>query len=216
MEHTNNVKLDGKQAATFLGISYSAYTKLVARYFPELETYISKEKGDGKKRKTHITKQGLVLLATLKNESRPNQYKKEVTATFRNEEIQEAKVALVEKVSQPSLPAEYLNDPVIAMRMEQIKMSNDIKELKEWKDSISEDLESKPLDSQQRAFMNSKVRGLGFALGVDISRVWSKLHKNMNKATINDYKFLDYKPTMDLLKEWYRGYNVEWEADELI
>jgi len=211
MENNENVKLTGREASKLLGIGYSSYTRLLVNYKGELEPYLSKvQKGRGKAM-TYIEKKGLLILATLKNKGNNKVHSMQLA------DFKKSKVKLVEKATSISFPLEYLNDPIIALRVQIIENEKQLKELGYLTDNHEEriltlegDTENLPMTQGQRERLNERLRFFCANAKIQHSLVWRDLHDITGRRTLNDYVFADYKVALGRLRENYKLKNLKW------
>lgn len=181
--------LSFEEASSYLGITYKAFTKLI-RFNVDIKTrYVSKKHYKGRRRYV-ITKKGLFVLANVKDSGKGLKKRPQV-------DFSKSKQQLAERaIEATQFPAELLNDPVIKLRMDQLKMESRITKLEQ---AVIEPIQ-KYLTTEQREFMNERVRALSNKMNAPYGMIWSQLHRYMDKSNIDSYKFKDYKPAMKWIK----------------
>lgn len=198
-----------EEAAQKIGITYSAMIKLLNKptyqSIKENPQYMTKMR-IGKKRKFVINSQGLVVLTTMKDGSRSNQHedKKELSSL-----LHEGKKNVAEKAM---IPSNYMDDPVIAMRIEQMQVEKRVTGVEKELQRIKGIIESPHLTKGQRDRLNERVRYLAKEAGIGYSEIWTALHKALGRISLEEYEFEDYLPAIKCLKNLYYKCNVTWNS----
>lgn len=200
------------EGAQLMLITADTMRGLVKRHEQYLTQYISKQIHSCKvsgltRRMTVITKQGLVVLATLRNEK---------DKTVNDSRFVESKKEVAEKAieaSTPNLSAELLNDPFIQLRLKQLQQDKRMDTFEQKLEEVKVlAVEAPPTDlvTSQREFLNDRLRYYCQQTEMSHSYIWKKLHAYMCKESINDYKFGDFKPAIRYLKELYKSSHLDW------
>lgn len=207
-----------------LGISRSATQRLLSVYRSELAQHTEKLKKDGDyKPRRYLSETGLAKLMLLKDKARPGDSREKLyNATLNKlpQESNEAKkgitTAIVDRAAH-ALPEEYLNDPIIALR---IKMLESEKRLNQHDEALNNhegrlllmegDVGNDVMTPGQRERLNERVRCFAGSLGKPYSAVWRDLHDITGRRSIELYTFADYKIALSRLRELYNLYGLAW------
>jgi hypothetical protein len=187
------------EGAALLNISPSGLSHLLKKRDGFKEKYMFKARHKGRYR-TVITKEGLLVLGLSKDSFRGNTENGEVTSIIPQKE------ATTERM------IDYMKDPVIANRIEHLKLERRVEALE--KDLLP--MENDAMTPSQRNNLSERIRALvyqqygGDPDGSHFAGAWRYLHAQVGKNNINDYKREDYRVAKDFLKERYAQADLNW------
>lgn len=189
-----------KEAAQLLGITYSGLAHLLKTRPHLRDEYTFKMRYNGR-RKTVITKKGLLVIGQSKDTDRGNMNKVEAGSTFPQKEFMAKKII------------EMTDDPIISMRLKQLELEKEVQMLSQRVDKHDEtlgDVNNAEVTPLQRANLNDRVRGLAIKMNLTFSSAWRHLHNHIGKSSLDDYEFQDYARAMKFMKGLYKEARLPW------
>ncbi len=195
----NSEWLSLKEAAKIRGVSSSAIGQQL-RGHPLIREKHYKEIG----KTGYVSRDGLALLEFRKDAFRGNQHI-EKPMLLDDAKVAQDKTALA--------MAEFMKDPIIIMRMEQMKLAEQVNGLVRFQEQFQPMLEdATPVDitASQRQFLNERVRNLAIKSALPFGTVWGWVHDHVGKRPLESYVFEDYPIAAKFLKKIYSQYRLDW------
>jgi hypothetical protein len=192
-----------RKAAELKGVTSSAISHFL-RLHPVIRDAHYKKMG----KVGYVTRDGLALLEFRKSTYRGNQHEK-ATDERMLLDVQ-AKTA---QDQTALMMAELMKDPIVVMRMEQMKISarlDNVEKKLEIANRLLEDTTPLDLTASQRQFLNERIRALAIHCTVPFGIVWGWIHDQVGKRHVADYVFEDYAVAIKYLKKTYSYYNIPW------
>lgn len=204
-----------RAAAQTMGVSYSGLCKLLKKQPADFkEKYVCKMRSTGQKQ-THISHQGMVVLANMSDAFRGNQFQKVEVSSIKQkpkQKVAERAIANSNQLEDISLKALH------KMIGELIQSQQKILQVQEQQEQLSVriallegDTENSPLTSGQRDRINEKVRLLAHRTSFQHSAIWSALHKKVGRRSIKEYRFDDYQAAMKSLRGAFNKKDIPWD-----
>ena len=193
----NQEYLSMAEAANELGVTTSALRRWVKNNPEFNDKYTQKQYhyctiSDKQRRMTVILKSSLLVMGNIKNYPTSNQHlKRNAEHTFSKTKQKIAETAITATLSQPM-------QEQLSMLMEYVK------EQKSLEPPVS-------LTNGQREFLVERTRYYAIQTGITPSWVHSRLNKYVQRRSIDEYKFSDYKLAAKYLKEMYQASHLNWE-----
>lgn len=198
------------QAANKFRIDVKGMRKLYVRYSKYLGENIKQVISKGRTGKTiHINQQGLLILANLKNPANNSNRSSEASLQGKKKVVEIAIAAVTPSIDPVILQLQQL----MVVRQEQINQSKRIDTIETKIEEVKQlALVAPPIAmvTSQREFLNDRLRNFCAQSGMSHSYVWNRLHEYVGKYSINEYKFEDYKPAIQYLKQMYQDSNLIW------
>lgn len=194
--------IDMQEAAQIRGVSSSAISHALKKH-QEIKVKYTRRFG----RKMYITKEGFTILFNVQNVPRQTLNKDESGLIDRSQVRSQVKQKIAE------MAVANLNDPIIAMRLEQIRMQEQLSDLQAFKDKwepLLADTEPVGLTIGQRPLLVERVRRFCKQTEYPYERAWKVLHEHVGRKDLDHYKFTDYPKATQLLKQFYKQNNLEW------
>jgi len=188
------------EAADLLSITYSAIIHLLKTRPHIRDEYTFKMRYKGR-RKTVITRRGLLVLGQTKDSDRGNATKRDLASPFQQkEDIAKRIIAMAD-------------DPIISMRLKQLQLEREVQMLDKRTTAVEEtlgDVNNAEVTPLQRANLNDRVRGLAIKMNLTFASAWRHLHNHIGKSSVNDYEFEDYAKSMKYMKAIYKQAKLPW------
>jgi len=185
----NNMKdwYSYQEAAKEFGICQSSISKLFKQYPDIKEKYVKKYKFEGCRLRNNISKEGMIVIANVKNPFNGNQFveKSEVSA-----HLPKAKQKLAEKAIEKSelSPAQALLQSVqimVGLESKVKDLTEEVQKLRSGQDSARRNLLELPephieaKEASSRSRVRQRVNTYSRAMGVDYSDIWNKLYNEI-------------------------------------
>ncbi len=201
---------DSEGVAEYLGITKQSANSLMRTYWEFLG---DKAELIGKRNK-RVNRDGLLLLASMKAKTGKTK-KRNDTILSQQAFLINAGIKSLKNQDTKDLENTKPNiDPFLAqldmMRNVYLEMQTIKQEVKELKEQNLQLEPPKTLTNPQRDYINERLRNYQYNVDVPHWRLWNKLHEQVGKASINEYKPMDYKKAMSILKQWYKDANLDW------
>lgn len=178
--------LSGKEAAGWMGISTSGFYKLVRSYQDNIVEHIKTIPGRGYAgKKLFITKAGLIILGTLKNQTRHASK----IATYRKQQIAEKAISntMTTEVQQVLIAmqktVEILTNEVRSLKSQMVNITSDVEQLSPFQQIQLSLLPPPTVEApkmSERALIRQRVYLYAAAKNLDNpSSVWSLLYQHV-------------------------------------
>lgn len=204
-DHQPEVILSLHEAAEYCLLTYSALIKWFNTHKDMKDKYLHKQKHNGRMVFT-VSPNSLHIMSLVKSGTRSNQH------VQRGAELHftEQKQVVAENYNQM---AELMKDPIIAFRIDQIKMQKDINSIRQELDNVKQlTIDAPPVGvtDQQRAFFVDRVRNYARETEVPYNVVFTSIHRIVGKYHVEEYTFMDYKVGLRNLKAMYTQKGIDW------
>lgn len=198
------------EAAQQLGTGRKGLDTYLTNHSELKDKYLSKQQYKGR-RKLVLDIEALPFIVITRNTNSKN---------LQLEGISKVKENLANKaIAEIKQPKKY-NREALQRMVEQaqalLEQAEQIDDHETRIGEIEEELASDmAITTGQRQKLHERVNFLHFELekkGLNVSqaRIYGKMHEETGRATINDYKFEDYRVAIRVLKDWYKRININW------
>ena len=190
--------LSMEEASSLKGVTKSALSHAL-NLRPEIKQRYTKRVG----KKLYITKEGYMVLFNVQNQAQGGLKKNECALN----DVSPIKQQIAE------FGVEAMKDPIIVMRLEQMRLAEQVESLVRFKEQFQPMLEdTTPIDitASQRQFLNERVRNLAIKSGLPFSHIWGLVHDKVGKRPLEAYAFEDYPVAIKFLKSVHEAHQLDW------
>lgn len=195
---SNSEWLSMKEAAALKGVTPSAISHALIKH-PDIKAKYTRELLG----KLYLSKEGYMVLFNVQNQAQGG--------LNGNERALNDVSPIKQQIAE--FGVEAMKDPIIVMRLEQMRLAEQVESLVRFKEQFQPMLEdTTPIDitASQRQFLNERVRNLAIKSGLPFSHIWGLVHDKVGKRPLEAYAFEDYPVAIKFLKSVYEAHRLDW------